>query len=65
MMDEKHEVNTTSSRADGVQDSASLKQKDSENTMAYIPPSDEQYVVTLKTWCVVFVRLPHMIVVVA
>jgi hypothetical protein len=38
--------------------SASLKEKDVETPVAtsYIPQSDEEYVVTFKTWCVVMVR---------
>jgi hypothetical protein len=38
--------------------SSSLKEKDVETPTAtsYIPQSDEEYVVTFKTWCVVMVR---------
>jgi len=39
--------------------SDSLKEKDVETPAAtsYIPQNDEEYVVTLKTWCVVMVSV--------
>jgi hypothetical protein len=42
-----HDVSKTSN---------SLKEKDAENaTASYLPQSNEEYVVTFKTWCVVVV----------
>ena len=39
-----------------VKTSESLKEKDAENNMeGYLPHNDEEYNVTLKTWCVVCV----------
>jgi uncharacterized lipoprotein len=52
--DEKAEAERTSREASKT--SNSLKGHDAENpTGAYLPQSDEEYNVTLKTWCVVVV----------
>lgn len=57
MSDEKHDVDLRSVEPDIVKTSGSLKEKDAENAIdSYIPRSDEEYNVTMKTWCVVFVR---------
>jgi hypothetical protein len=57
MVEEKPEVDRTSADADVVvKTSDSLKEKDAENPVAHLPRSDEEYNVTLKTWCVVLVR---------
>jgi hypothetical protein len=54
--DEKAEVDRTSHEASKT--SNIVKEKDVENpTASYIPQSDEEYNVTLKTWCVVAVSL--------
>lgn len=51
--DTKPEVERTSRE---VKTSGSLNEKDVENSPAgYLPRSDEEYNVTLKTWCVVIV----------
>lgn len=51
--DEKPEVERTSREA---KTSDSLKEKDVEDPMVgYLPRSDEEYNVTMKTWCVVLV----------
>lgn len=53
-IDDKPEVERTSKE---VKTSDSLKGNDAENPMTgYLPRSDDEYVVTFKTWCVVFVR---------
>lgn len=55
--EEKPEVDQQS--AEVAKTSGSLKEKDAENPMAgYIPQADEEYNVTLKTWCVVLVSCP-------
>jgi hypothetical protein len=53
-VEEKPEVEHTTD----AKTSSSLKEKDVETPAAtsYIPQSDEEYVVTLKTWCVVMVQ---------
>ena len=52
---EKDEVQRTSNELSKT--SNSLKEKDAENQVAgYLPQSDGEYNVTLKTWCVVLVR---------
>lgn len=54
--DEKPEADRTSHEVVSKK-SNSLKEKDAENAMTgYLPQSDEEYNVTLKTWCVVMVR---------
>ncbi|KAH7370985.1 fungal trichothecene efflux pump [Pyrenochaeta sp. MPI-SDFR-AT-0127] len=51
--DEKPDVERTSRE---VKTSDSLKGKDAEDPMAgYLPRSDEEYNVTMKTWCVVLI----------
>lgn len=53
--DEKPEVDRTSHDV-ASKKSSSLKEKDAENaTTGYLPQSDEEYNVTMKTWCVVMV----------
>lgn len=53
---EKQDVQRTSNEVSKT--SNSLKEADAENPMAgYLPRSDEEYNVTLKTWCVVAVGL--------
>lgn len=55
-LDEKPEADHQS--AEVVKTSGSLKEKDAENPVApYLPRSDEEYNVTLKTWCVVIVSI--------
>ena len=56
--DEKPAVDQRSVEdVDHVKRSSSLKEKDAENpTASYIPQSDEEYNVTMKTWCVVMVN---------
>lgn len=57
--DEKPDVDRTSNDAEVVKPPNSLKEKDAENPVeSYIPQSDEEYNVTLKTWCVVMVSFP-------
>jgi hypothetical protein len=52
--DEKAEATRTSNEIPKTSDS--LKEKDAENpATAYLPQSDVEYNVTLKTWCVVVV----------
>jgi hypothetical protein len=52
--DEKAEAIRTSHEIPGT--SHSLKEENVENpATAYLPQSDEEYNVTLKTWCVVVV----------
>jgi hypothetical protein len=55
VMDEKPEVQRTSNEASKT--SQSLKEQDPERSASYVPQSDEEYNVTLKTWCVVIVSL--------
>ena len=60
MGEEKPAVDRTSADAEHVKTSDSLKEKDVETAHeAYIPRSDEEYNVTLKTWCVVLASLTH------
>jgi hypothetical protein len=60
VMDEKPDVERTSRE---VKASESLEEKDVENRMAgYSPRRDEEYNVTMKTWCVVFVSMLDVIV---
>ncbi|KAF2011386.1 MFS general substrate transporter [Aaosphaeria arxii CBS 175.79] len=55
-VDEKQEVDQHSFEGDPVKNSGSLKEKDEEhNAQSYIPQSDEEYNVTVKTWCVVLI----------
>jgi hypothetical protein len=54
--DEKAEVERTSHEVSKT--SQSLKDHDVELNPSHIPQSDEEYNVTLKTWCVVTVSLP-------
>lgn len=51
--DEKAEVERTSHEVSKT--SQSLKDHDVERNPSHIPQSDEEYNVTLKTWCVVVV----------
>ncbi|KAF2744998.1 MFS general substrate transporter [Sporormia fimetaria CBS 119925] len=54
MTDEKTALDHTASEENPVKSSSSLKEKDIENAVpSHIPQSDEEYVVTFKTWCVV------------
>ena len=54
--DEKAQIDRTSHEISKT--SNSLKEQDAENPMAgYLPRSDEEYNVTLKTWCVVTVSI--------
>lgn len=54
--DEKPDVDQRSVEPEGVKFSGSLKEKDVEhNAASYLPQNDEEYNVTLKTWCVVLV----------
>lgn len=54
--EEKPEIEHQSAKV--TRTSGSLKEKDAENPVqSYLPRSDEGYNVTLKTWCVVIVRL--------
>ena len=55
--DEKPEVERASHEMSKT--SGSLKEKDAENNAmaGYLPQSDEEYNVTIKTWCVVIVSL--------
>jgi len=56
MSEEKADIDRGSPEA--VKTSDSLKEKDVENTAdTYTPRSDEEYNVTLKTWCVVLVSV--------
>jgi hypothetical protein len=58
MNDEKPSLEQRSAEAERETPEHSLKQKDEENTTAtHIPHSDEEYNVTLKTWCVVLVSM--------
>lgn len=56
MTEEKPAVDQRSTDAGVTKSSESLKEKDAEKAMTnYLPQSDEEYNVTLKTWCVVLV----------
>ncbi|KAF2651423.1 MFS general substrate transporter [Lophiostoma macrostomum CBS 122681] len=56
MVEEKSEADRTSAEAEAVKTSGSLKEKDVESSaVAHVPRSDEEYNVTLKTWCVVLI----------
>lgn len=58
MAEEKPSVEHVSDEV--VKTSGSLKENDAEKAMAsHIPRSDEEYNVTLKTWCVVLVSVPN------
>lgn len=60
MIDEKSGVEQRPSEVEPVAIGSSLKEKDEENTSgAYIPQSDAEYNVTLKTWCVVLVSIDN------
>jgi hypothetical protein len=58
MIEEKSTLEQRSFEAEQEPVANSLKQKDEENTPGTrLPQSDDEYNVTLKTWCVVLVSI--------